>query len=135
MAKVKFASTVKIDALGKWQPKILEAVIEKLPGSRAAPVPLPNGLAGLVVHWEGFHGHNVNQRQEIVRGVIDRLGADASKRISMIVTLTPDAALIHSKTSRRSARCLRPSLRRTSCVRYRATVSRAANMITEGTTT
>jgi len=83
MAKVKAEATVTIDSLGKWQQPILDAVKAELHGAKAF------GRAGLVVYWPGFHGHDVTKRQEIVRGVVRKLGAAADKRISMIMALTP----------------------------------------------
>jgi len=89
MAKVKAEATVTIDSLGKWQQPILDAVKAELHGAKASYTVLPFGRAGLVVYWPGFHGHDVTKRQEIVRGVVRKLGAAADKRISMIMALTP----------------------------------------------
>ena len=93
MAKVKFTRTVKLDVLGKWQQQILDTVQAKLPGSKAEFVPLPMGKAALVVRWKGFHGHDVTEREQTVRGaIIEKLSASVSKRVSMILALTPAEA-------------------------------------------
>jgi len=92
MAKVTFEYTEKIDSLGKWQQPILDAIFARFPGSKPGFVPLPMGRAGLVVYWKGFHGHDVTERQAMVREPIAELGADALKRVAMIVTLTPEEA-------------------------------------------
>jgi hypothetical protein len=92
MAKVTFTQSVKIDSLGRWQQPILDAARAAFDGAKANFVPLPMGRAGLVVLWRGFHGHDVTERQEMVRATIARLGADAAKRVAMIVTLTPEEA-------------------------------------------
>jgi hypothetical protein len=92
MAKVTFEHTVKIDSLGKWQQPILDTIAADLPGSKLGFMALPTGRAGLAVYWTGFYGHDVTERQDIVRGAIAKLGADASKRVAMIITLTPEEA-------------------------------------------
>ena len=89
MAKVKAEATVTIDSLGKWQQPILDAVKAELHGAKASYTVLPFGRAGLVVYWPGFHGHDVTQRQKIVRDVVRKLSAAADKRISMVLALTP----------------------------------------------
>jgi hypothetical protein len=50
------------------------------------------GRAGLVIYWKGFHGHDVTERQDMAREPIAALGAEAVKRVAMIVTLTPEEA-------------------------------------------
>ena|SRR5665213_281311 len=92
MAKVIFEHTVKIDSLGPWQQPILDLINDKFAGSKPGFVPLPMGRPGLVVFWKGFQGHDPSERQEMVRSAIDTLGADASRRVVMIVTLTPEEA-------------------------------------------
>jgi hypothetical protein len=89
MAKVNAEISVKIDALGKWQKPIEDAVRSHFRGAKPSYVPLPNGHVGLVVSWSGFRGHDVAERQAMVRGAIADLGPTAARRISMIVALTP----------------------------------------------
>jgi hypothetical protein len=91
VAKIRFDSSVKLDVLGKWQQPILAAVKETLPGSKPSFTPLPMGRAGLMVSWNRFKGHDVSERQELVRDAITtKLGANVSKLVSLIVALTPD---------------------------------------------
>lgn len=92
MAKVRFTSSTKIGKLGKLQEPIVKGVKKDLPGAKVAPVPLPNGLAGLFVEWDGFSGHDVSERQRLVRDAIARVDRRAPGLISMIMTLTRDEA-------------------------------------------
>jgi hypothetical protein len=93
MARVTFETTVKIESLGKWQGPILEVLGARFPEARIGFVPLPMGRPGIVVHWTGFRGHDVVERQQMVRDAIAELGRDASNRVAMIVTLTPEEAV------------------------------------------
>jgi hypothetical protein len=92
MAKVRIQKVVKLDSLGKWQQPILDAIKTELPRSRSEYTPLPTGNPGLVVLWKGFAGLDVTERQKKVRDVLSNVSVTASKRIPLIITLTPDEA-------------------------------------------
>src|ERR1700722_16122123 len=92
MDKIKSEKTIKLDKLGTFERPILDAVKEKLRGSQPEYVPLPNDNVGLLVLWKDFYGHGVTERQEMVRAAIESLGRGVARRISIILTLTPDEA-------------------------------------------
>jgi hypothetical protein len=92
VAKVKVEKKVEIDSLAEWIGPMLDAVRDELRGSKTRSFALPRGRAGLVVTWRGFYGRNVTKRIEMVREVIAKLDADASKRISTIFAYTPGEA-------------------------------------------
>ncbi len=81
-----------IDSLGPWQQPVIDLIKAEFAGSRLEFMPLPKGRQGLVVLWKGFYGHDPIERQTMVRSAIDTFGADASRRVIMIITLTPEEA-------------------------------------------
>jgi hypothetical protein len=92
MDKVAFESQIKIDSLGKWQGKILDAIRQHLKGADSRYAILPFGRAGLVIYWDGFKGLPPAKRQETVRKAIETLGPGVVDRVSISLTLTNDEA-------------------------------------------
>lgn len=92
MAKVKVEKNVEIDSLPEWTEPMLGAIRDELRGSKTRCFMLPRERAGLVVIWRGFYGSNATKRIAMVREVIDKVGSDASKRISVVFANTPGEA-------------------------------------------
>jgi hypothetical protein len=90
--------STKLDKLGDLQHPIEEAVKAEFPGSNAGFVPLPNGLAALMVTWKDFDGYDLSKRQEMVRDAIAKVGPNAPQLISVILPVTPDETLPDSFT-------------------------------------
>jgi hypothetical protein len=88
----RFEASIKIDSLGYGQQPIVDAVMDRLPGSNSAFAPLPVRGAALVVYWAGFAEYNDAAREAMVRDVIGTLGGDAQMKVSSVLALTPDEA-------------------------------------------